>query len=142
MNASARTPLVIEVLRAPMLERLEQSAGKVLGWQGALVCTVDGRQVAMHHTDPMDASRIAAMLGSVVALGDTVCRELKFGRSQSLLVSAGQGHLIAVRVPSDPEVLVLGVLASARATVGLLVHEARNCAMGLAEIFSGLRSGP
>lgn len=128
-------PLSLETLRAPFVATLQQSAGRVPGWIGALVASVDGRQVAVQHADAMDAARVAAMVGSVVALGDTVCRELKFGRSESLIVSAGSGHMIALRVPAQREVLVLGVLAKSSATLGLVLHEARQAAASIGAEF-------
>ena len=97
--------LNLDVLRDPFLGLLQRSSERVPGWMGALVATVDGREVAVHHTETIEAARVSAMLGSVVALGDTVCRELKFGRSQSLMVSANGGHLLALRIPAEREVL-------------------------------------
>lgn len=143
MNAPAAPPralLRIETLRAPFVEILERTGTQVTGWTGALVATVDGRQVAVHHTEEMEAARVSAMVGSVVALGDTVCRELKFGRSQSLIVSAGSGHLLAVRIPASREVLVLGVLARSNATLGLLVHYARQAATEIGACFDQLQA--
>lgn len=136
--------LSLDALRAPFVAVLQKSASRVPGWIGALVASVDGRQVAVQHVEAMDAARVAAMVGSVVALGDTVCRELKFGRSQSLIVSAGAGHMIAVRVPASREVLVLGVLAKSTATLGLVLHEARQAAIDIGAEFDrqqALRSG-
>jgi predicted regulator of Ras-like GTPase activity (Roadblock/LC7/MglB family) len=134
-QAMRHAPLALGALREPFVDILQRRGSNVPGWIGALVASVDGRQIAIHHNDVMDAARVAAMVGSVVALGDTVCRELKFGRSQSLIVSAGGGHLLALRIPARREVLVLGVLTSASATLGLVLHEARICAQDLAACF-------
>jgi hypothetical protein len=142
MIVAQRAPVLsIDSLREPFIEVLQRGASRAPGWIGALVASVDGRKVAIHHTEPMDAARVSAMVGSVVALGDTVCRELKFGRSQSLIVSAGQGHLLAVRIPAKREVLVLGVLARASATLGLILHEARYAAVELGGIFDRMQAG-
>lgn len=132
--------LSLDTLSAPFVAVLQQSASRVPGWIGALVASVDGRQVAAQQVEAMDAARVSAMVGSVVALGDTVCRELKFGRSQSLIVSAGAGHMIAVRVPSSREVLVLGVLARSSATLGLVLHEARHAAAAIGAEFDRLQA--
>lgn len=129
MSAPQRmVTLAVDKLRIPFTRILEDAASRVPGWMGALVATVDGRQVTTHHNEAADMARVAAMVGSVVALGETVCRELKFGRSQSLIVSAADGHLLAFRVPASREVLVLGVLARPTATLGLVIHEARHAA--------------
>lgn len=137
--AAPRGLLRIESLREPFMAILAHTASRVAGWTGALVATVDGRQVAVHHTEQMEAARVSAMVGSVVALGDTVCRELKFGRSQSLIVSAGGGHLLTLRIPARREVLVLGVLARSDATLGLLIHYARQAAQELGACFDQLQ---
>lgn len=138
--APARAVLRIETLRAPFVAVLERTGSLVAGWTGALVATVDGREVAVHHTEEMEAARVSAMIGSVVALGDTVCRELKFGRSQSLIVSAASGHLLAIRIPASREVLVLGVLARSNATLGLLIHYARQAAAEIGACFDQLQA--
>lgn len=141
MSGTARSSLLtLESLRQPFTEILQRSASHAPGWIGGLVASVDGRQIALHHNEAMDAARVSAMVGSVVALGDTVCRELKFGRSQSLIVSAGGGHLLALRIPAQREVLVLGVLTSANATLGLVLHEARLAARRLGTRFDQLLS--
>lgn len=132
--------VAIESMRRPFVQILERAASRVPGWTGALVATVDGRQVAEQHSTEIDASRVSAMVGSVVALGDTVCRELKFGRSQSLIVSAPGGHLMALRIPASREVLVLGVLARSDATLGLLIHYARQAALELGAHFDQLQA--
>jgi uncharacterized protein len=136
----ARAMLRIDALRAPFVDILAATASRVHGWTGALVATVDGRLVAVHHTEEMEAARVSAMVGSVVALGDTVCRELKYGRSQSLIVSAGGGHLLALRIPASREVLVLGVLARNNATLGLLIHHGREAAVELGACFDRLQA--
>ena len=140
MVTASKAVLSLGALRAPFANLLEQSSVQVPGWQGALVATVDGRLVALHHAEVSDGARIAAMVGSVVALGDTVCRELKFGRSQSLIVSAGGGHLLTLRIPAAREVLVLGVVAGAEATLGLLLHEARICAARIGQSFDQIHA--
>ncbi len=136
---ATRSVLVLDSFRDPFLQLMQEAASNVPGWEGSLVATVDGRKVAVHHTEDMEATRVSAMVGSLVALGDTVCRELKFGRSQSLMLSSGGGHLLALRIPSARETLVLGVLARADATLGLVMHEARRCAGALGECFDRIQ---
>jgi uncharacterized protein len=51
------------------------------------------------------------MAGSMVALGETIGREVQVGRSQSVVVSAASGLLLLQRVPVKRALLVVGTLA-------------------------------
>jgi hypothetical protein len=100
----------------------------VPGVIGCVVATVDGRLVSSVVDNEANPQRVAAMAGSMVALGETIGREVLIGRSQFVVVSALGGMLLLQRVPADRELLVVGTLARNKTNLGVLLYETRNAA--------------
>lgn len=95
---------------------------------GCIVATVDGRLVTHVVDNEADPQRIAAMTGSMVALGETIGREARIDRSQYVVVNALNGTLLAQRVPSRKELFVVSTLARPTTNLGMLLHETRSAA--------------
>lgn len=95
---------------------------------GCVVATVDGRLVAHIIDNEADPQRIAAMIGSMVALGESIGRETRIDRSQYVVVNASNGLLYAQRVPSRRELFVLSTLARPTTNLGMILHETRTTA--------------
>ena len=102
--------------------------GRVPGVIGCVIATVDGRLVSSVVDNEADPQRVSAMAGSMVALGETIGREVKIGRSQFVVVSALGGILLLQRVPAERELLVVGTLARNNTNLGILLHETRGTA--------------
>ncbi len=100
---------------------------------GCVIATVDGRLVSYIVDNEADPKRLSAMAGSMVALGETIGREVQIGRSQSVVVSAMNGLVLLQRVPSKRDLLVVGTLARTSASLGIVLHETRNTANAVAE---------
>ena len=123
-------------------EELKTSFNQLIGWlhsrvqsvMGCVVATVDGRLIASIVDNEADPNRVSAMAGSMVALGETIGREVCIGRSQSVVVSALNGLLLLQRVPSKRDLLVVGTLARTSASLGIVLHETRNTAQAVAEV--------
>ena len=117
-----------EALRGALdkaLRELHQSIPAVIG---CVVATVDGRLVAHIIDNEADPQRIAAMIGSMVALGESVGRETRIDRSQYVVVNASNGMLYAQRVPSRRELFVVSTLVRPTTNLGLVLHETRTTA--------------
>ncbi|WP_257386680.1 roadblock/LC7 domain-containing protein [Tahibacter caeni] len=95
---------------------------------GCVVATVDGRLVAQVVDNGADPQRIAAMIGSMVALGETIGREVRIDRSDYVVVNALNGILLAQRVPARRELFVVSTLARTTTNLGILLHETRTTA--------------
>jgi predicted regulator of Ras-like GTPase activity (Roadblock/LC7/MglB family) len=95
---------------------------------GCVIATVDGRLVSHVVDNEADPPRIAAMIGSMVALGETIGREMRIDRSQYVVVNALNGTLLAQRVPSRKELFVVSTLARPTTNLGILLHETRTTA--------------
>lgn len=122
---------------AEVRRRFQELAAEVTqrlhGATGCVIATVDGRMVASQFADDTDGSRVAAMIGSMVALGEAVGRELRIGRSQYVVVNAHDGILLLCRVPAKRALLVVGVLARSSANVGMILHEAQRTARSVGQ---------
>lgn len=99
---------------------------------GCIVATVDGRLVTHVVDNDADPQRIAAMTGSMVALGESIGREARIDRSQYVVVNALNGTLLAQRVPSRKELFVVSTLARSTTNLGMLLHETRSAAEAIA----------
>lgn len=100
---------------------------------GCVVATVDGRLLDHWVTNEAEPERIAAMIGSMVALGETIGTEVKIGRSQYVVVHALNGLLLMQRVPAMKDLLVVATLARLNTNLGIVLHETRKAAAAIGE---------
>lgn len=100
---------------------------------GCVIATVDGRLVSSVVDNEADPNRVSAMAGSMVALGETIGKEVLIGRSQYVVVSALNGLLLLQRVPAERDLLVVGTLARNNTNLGILLHETRNTAAAVGQ---------
>ncbi len=123
-----------EELKTKFDELIAGLHSRVQSVMGCVIATVDGRLVSYIVDNEADPKRLSAMAGSMVALGETIGREVKIGRSQSVVVSAMNGLVLLQRVPSKRDLLVVGTLARTSASLGIVLHETRNTANTVAEV--------
>lgn len=107
--------------------------GRVPSVMGCVIATVDGRLVSSVVDNEADPNRVSAMAGSMVALGETIGKEMLIGRSQFVVVSAVNGLLLLQRVPAQRDLLVVGTLARTSTSLGILLHETRATAKEVGE---------
>lgn len=97
---------------------------------GVLISTVDGHDVTRKFKRDMPAAKLAAMMSSVLALGETIAREAKQEMCRYVIVENSDGFILTLKLK---EKLVLSVIASADANLGLLHSLSRNAAEKLAK---------
>ena len=117
-----------EVLRSAIDIAMRDLHQRIPAAIGCVVATVDGRLVAHIVDNEADPPRIAAMIGSMVALGESIGREVRIDRSQYVVVNALNGTLFAQRVPSRKELFVVSTLARNSTNLGIILHETRSTA--------------
>lgn len=122
-----------EELKAKFDELIGSLHSRVQSVIGCVIATVDGRLVASIVDNEADPTRVSAMAGSMVALGETIGREVHIGSSQAVIVSAVNGLLLLQRVPAKRDLLVVGTLARTSASLGMVLHETRNTANAVAD---------
>jgi hypothetical protein len=118
---SART-LPLELI-ADLDNEVRGLHARVSGVIGCVLATTDGRQVSAVVDNEADPQRVSAMVGSIVALGETIGREVMIGRTQFVAVSAVGGMILLQRVPAQRDLLVVGTLARHNTNLGILLHE-------------------
>ena len=126
MKAMSR--MIPPELLAGIENELRDLHQRVPAAMGCVVATVDGRLVAHIVDNDADPQRLSAMIGSMVALGETIGKEVKIDRSQYVVVNASNGTLLAQRIPSERELFVVATLARPTTNLGVLLHETRTSA--------------
>jgi predicted regulator of Ras-like GTPase activity (Roadblock/LC7/MglB family) len=92
---------------------------------------------ARRHGDTLPAHQrraFAAIASSLTALGATALRELGAGVLDHVVVEGVQGKLVLVRLPELSGLMILAVQASADTRLGLVLGQARSCAVALGEV--------
>lgn len=130
MRAMSR--MIPQDLRDGIDHELHELHQRIPAAMGCVVATVDGRLVSHIVDNDADPQRIAAMIGSMVALGETIGKEVRIDRSQYVVVNASNGTLLAQRIPSERELFVLATLARPTTNLGIVLHETRTTAARVA----------
>lgn len=98
------------------------------GVTAAMFASRDGRPYAEKSRRVVESGKLAAMASSLVALGHSVLKELGVGVLDHVLVDGSEGRLVITNVPGSRGVLILAVLASSDARLGLVLSHAKTCA--------------
>jgi uncharacterized protein len=130
MKAMSR--IVPGTLKSSIDEELRDLHQRIPAAIGCVIATVDGRLISHVVDNESEPQRIAAMIGSMVALGETIGREVRIDRSQYVVVNASNGTLLAQRIPSRRELFVVATLARPTTNLGVLLHETRSTATRVA----------
>jgi len=102
------------------------------GIEASAAISGDGLSLASVLEPGMDADRFGALCASLLALSDTVAREVARGRFRQVLVEGDQGSLLVVQSGGQG---VLAVAAGPRANLGHVFLAARKTADALACLF-------
>lgn len=119
------------VLATQELQRLLLQSEEILG---AVVASRDGRPFVHALRASVDQGRFAAMASSLVALGTSILKELQAGTLNHLLIQADMGQIILTRVPDSGGLLILALLASSNARLGLMLSHAKSSGAELSRI--------
>lgn len=113
------------VVNEGVRERAQAVASQLLqtieGAKSVLLATADGFDLASAGAQE-EAARVAAMTSSIAAIGQVVSREVKLGVPRCLVVDASEGFLIVRSTHLDREPLVINVLTTRDALLGLAMH--------------------
>ena len=90
------------------------------GSKAVVVASSDGFALGHAAREAVDASRIAALVSSLGALGSTASREMRIGNTCCLLVECSSGRLVIRSVAVDGNSLAIAVLADNSVTAGMV----------------------
>lgn len=97
---------------------------------GVLISTVDGHDVISRFKRELPSAKLAAMMSSMLALGETIAREAKQEQCQYVIVENSDGYILTLKLKDK---LVLSVIASTEANLGILHNISRTAADKLAK---------
>ncbi|NCT67805.1 MAG: hypothetical protein GXC76_09185 [Rhodanobacteraceae bacterium] len=121
--------------RARCIQALDDLVKRCDGVNAAMLALRDGRPYAERSGGRVEPGKFAAMASSLLALGSSVLRELSAGTLDHVLVEGGAGKLVVANVPGSHGLLILAVLASHDARLGLVLGQAKTCALEVAAAF-------
>lgn len=105
------------------------------GVTASMLALRDGRAFMEKSLQKVDAGKFAAMSSSLQALGNSVMKELSAGELDHVLVYGQHGTLVIAAVPKSNGLLILAVLASADARLGMVLGRTKVCAQKIADSF-------
>lgn len=118
---------------AATLDQLMRSGADI---NASMLALRDGRPFVERCRTPMDSGRFAAMSSSLVALGQSVLRELGAAPLDHVVIEGTEGKLIIFSVPGSSGLLILAVFASRNARLGLVLSQSKTCAQAISTTFT------
>ena len=115
------------------LDRMRESLAGLPGAYCMVLSTLDGMQLARVVDGEINTTRLAAITGSLCALGETLGKELGQVDFRDVMISTRNGIAVVQRVPPPGDRMVLLVAANHESNVGLVSAQSRWCARSLAE---------
>jgi len=106
----------------------------VPGSYAAALATIDGKPVI--HVAPADwrHGRVAAIVGSLCALGETLGKEVNQRACRNVLIETDSGLTVVQRLPAPAERLILLTTSNREANLGVLLTYSRTCASAIARL--------
>lgn len=97
----------------------------------AMLALRDGRPYIERIRGKTEPGKFAAMSSSLVALGQTVLRELGVGALDHVLIEGVDGKLVVANVPGSGGLVLISVLAKREARLGLVLGHTKTCALAV-----------
>jgi len=110
---------------------LDELLARCDGVSAVMLAFRDGRPYADRVRDAAARGKFAAMSSSLVALGQSVLRELGGGVLDHVLVEGNDGKFVVASVPGSGGLLVIAVLAQRDARLGLVLGHTKTCALSI-----------
>lgn len=101
-----------------------------------MVAFRDGRPFVSRSRSDIEPGKFAAMSSSLMALGNTVLRELNAGTLDHLVVEGAQGKMVVAAVPASNGMLIIAVHSNADARLGLVLGHSKTCALAISTAIS------
>jgi hypothetical protein len=105
------------------------------GISAVLLALRDGRPFLEKHRHSVDGGKLAAMASSLVALGQSVLRDLRSGPLDHVLIEGAEGKLVISSVADSGGLLILAVLAARDTRLGLVLGHAKTCTQAVSAAF-------
>lgn len=122
-------------MAATRIERMQEVLRKLRslapGIEASALVSLDGLTIAADLPTDVEEERIAAMSAAMLGLGERTSREFGKGKLNRVLIDSEEGKIILTEAGED---MVLTVITTKNAKLGLVFLEMRRAAKGLEEI--------
>lgn len=125
-----------EASRAACASALDALLERCEGISAAMLAFRDGRPYVDRVRDQPARGKFAAMSSSLVALGQTVLREVQGGTLDHVLVEGTDGKFVVSSIPGSGGLLVIAVLAQRDARLGLVLGHTKSCVLAVSAALS------
>lgn len=98
------------------------------GVSAVMLALRDGHSFMERSLTHLDGGKMAAITSSLHALGTTALRELRVGGLDHILVNGTTGKLVIASIPNSDGLLILAVLSSDEARLGMVLGRTMACA--------------
>ncbi|MEO6937394.1 MAG: roadblock/LC7 domain-containing protein [Collimonas sp.] len=120
--------------RDACMEAMARLLHSVQGSYTSVLATVDGHLVTHISYNRDRPARVAAMIGSLCALGETLSKEINQRDYRDVLIQTDTGLSVIQRLPKPAQRLVLMTASNNEANLGVLLAHSRTCATSLARL--------
>ncbi len=125
--------------REACLAAMARMMGSVTGAYASVLATIDGQPVTHSATGEWRPARVAAIVGSLCALGETLGKEINQRTCRNVLLETETGLAVVQRLPSPAERLVLLTASNRETNLGVLLTFSRTCAAAISRIVAAPR---
>jgi uncharacterized protein len=107
---------------------------EVRGCYASVLATIDGKPIVHAAAPEWRAGRVAAIVGSLCALGETLCKEIGQRGFRDVLIETEVGLSVVQRLPDPASRLILLTASTTETNLGVLLTYTRTCAQSLARL--------
>jgi len=123
-----------QVQRDACLAAIARLLEGVKGSYASVLATIDGKPVAHAANEEWRPVRVAAIVGSLCALGETLCKEINQRGCRNVLIETDTGLSVVQRLPSPADRLILLTSSNRETNLGVLLTYTRTCAAAIARV--------
>jgi len=132
----------ITAIRGAVDAAFKQLANNVPELGLAILATGDGHLLTGYFAKPRNGARLSALVSSLLAICETVSKELSAGACKSAIVAADELHIIVVRVGHMAKPLVMAAAYDAEMMLGAALRHTTGVAAEVASIIKTVRENP
>lgn len=99
-----------------------------------VLSSIDGQRLAHVAARDINSSRLAAIMGSLCGLGETLGKELGQAEFRDVMIQTSMGIAVVQRIPPPGQRMVLLAAAGHEANMGIVSSQNRYCAQAISQL--------
>lgn len=113
--------------------QMRETATSIPGLHCMVLSSLDGMPLAHIAGREINTTRLAAIIGSLCGLGETLAKELEQADFRDVMISTNHGIAVVQRVPAPGDRMVLMTATSHETNIGIVSTQSRWCAQTLGQ---------